>query len=111
MQLAGRKTDFDALGIGLTAITYDAREFLAAFHADAGLGFPLLQDIGARHVLAYGVLNEQYGPDSGNYGLPHPGIIWIGPEGVVRAKWAVPGYRDRPPLDAVIAEIRTQLGD
>lgn len=109
MQLAGSKDAFDALGIGLAAMTYDAREFLVAFQAEAGLGYPLLQDVGAVHVDGWGVRNEAYGPDDANYGIPHPGIVWIGSDGVVRAKWAVPGYRDRPPIGAVIAEIRAQL--
>lgn len=109
MQLARRKQDFDDLDVGLATITYDAREFLAAFHAEEDLGYPLLQDVDAVHVKAWGVLNEAYTPDDANYGIPHPGIVWIGPDGAVRAKWAVPGYRDRPPLDEVLAEIRGQL--
>ena len=109
MQLAGRKDAFDAQNVGLAAMTYDARELLAAFQEEAALGYPLLQDVDAVHVTAWGVLNEAYAPGNDNHGLPHPGIVWIDGDGVVRAKWAVPGYRDRPPLDAVLAEIRMQL--
>ena len=109
MQLARRKDAFDDLDIGLAAITYDAREILAAFHAEQDLDYPLLQDVAAANVNAYRVRNLAYGPDDGNYGVPHPGIVWIGAEGRVRAKWAVPGYRDRPPFDEVLAELRRQL--
>ena len=41
--------------------------------------------------------------------MPHPGIVWIGADGTVRAKWAVPGYRERPPFEAVRDTIRAQL--
>ena len=110
MQLAGRGEEFAELDIGLAAMTYDDRTILAGFAEENALGFPLLQDVAARHVLAYGVLNEAYPEGDDNYGLPHPGILWIGPHGVLRDKWWIPGYRSRPPLDEVLADIRTQLG-
>jgi len=109
VQLAGRSDEFEALGLGLAAMTYDERAVLAAFAAESGASFPLLQDVDAKHVLAFGVLNEAYPEGDENYGLPHPGILWIGLDGVLRDKWSVPGYRTRPPLDEVLADIRSAL--
>ena len=109
MQLAEWKDAFAELGVGVTAMTYDDRAVLAAFRAENDLGYPLLQDVDAAHVNAYGVLNADYPPGDDNYGLPHPGIVWIGADGTVRAKWAVPGYRERPPFEAVRDTIRAQL--
>ena len=109
MQLAQAEDDFAELGVGLAAITYDDRQVLAAFRTEHDLGYPLLQDLDALHVNRYGVRNEQYPPGDANYGLPHPGMLWIGRDGTIRAKWAVPGYRERPPIEAVVESIRAAL--
>ena len=47
------------------------------------------------------VRNEDYQPGEGGYGIPHPGILFIGADGVVELKFAVPGYRKRPPFEAI----------
>ena len=86
-------------------MTYDSQEVLDTFHFEQQLSYPLLQDQEARHVNAYGVRNEEYPPGHSAYGIPHPGIIFIAPEGIVRAKYAVPGYRDRPPFEELYADV------
>jgi peroxiredoxin len=86
-------------------MTYDSREILKSFHDAQGLDYPLLQDVDAQHVIAYGVLNEDYQPGDRGYGIPHPGILFIQPDGTVALKFAVPGYRGRPPLAEVFAAI------
>lgn len=82
-------------------MTYDSQEKLAAFHADKALPYPLLQDIDRKHVDAYGVRNQDFGPGHAGYGVPHPGIVYVGADGIVRAKFAVEGYRGRPPFEDV----------
>lgn len=88
-------------------MTYDDVSVLAAFHGAQGLKFPLLQDVDVKHVNAYGVRNQEYQPGDSGYGIPYPGVLYIGPDGTVLAKFAVPGYRQRPPfremLDAIVA--------
>ena len=78
---------------------------LADFHASQALNYPLLTDQDARHVSAYGVLNQDYGPGDMGYGIPYPGILYIASDGTILLKFAVPGYRQRPPFDALLAEI------
>ena len=92
-------------------MTYDDREILADFQSEQNLGYPLLQDVDAVHVKAYGVLNPDYEPGNRGYGIPLPGILYINREGTVVGKFAVPGYRQRPPLEAVYAAIQEQQGD
>ena len=82
-------------------MTYDSREILKAFHSERALNYPLLQDEAARHVDAYGIRNQDYGPGEMAFGIPHPGIIYITAAGAVALKFAIPGYRDRPPLAEV----------
>ena len=91
-------------------MTYDDVGVLASFHADHDLGYPMLQDVDVKHVNAYGIRNERYEPGDSGYGIPEPGILFIAPDGTVRAKFAVPGYRQRPPLETVLASIQALDG-
>ncbi len=83
-------------------MTYDEQNVLAKFHADNSLGYPLLQDVDVKHVNAYGIRNLNYNPGDGGYGIPEPGILYLSPDGVVLAKFAVPGYRTRPPFEEIL---------
>lgn len=100
--------------MAVAGMSYDRREVLAAFHADQQLGYPLLRDVDTRHFSAYGVLNPEYQPGDSAYGIPLPGVLFVSPQGVVRAKFAVPGYRERPELadihDAVAALVGADSG-
>ena len=91
--------------MNVAAMTYDSLEILETFHAAQQLDFPLLHDEDAMHVKALGVLNEDYAPGHQAYGIPHPGILFIGADGAIKAKYAVPGYRRRPPFDMLLADI------
>ena len=90
-------------------MTYDTIDKLAAFHGRMQLGYPLLHDEAARHVTALGILNEQYQPGDSAYGIPHPGILLLSPEGKVLARFAVPGYRQRPPFDELLAIVAARV--
>lgn len=110
VQLAERAQEFASLGVNVAGMTYDARVKLAAFHDTHDLPYPLLQDVEVRHVNAYGIRNRDYQPGEGGYGIPYPGILYIGADGTVLAKFAVPGYRSRPPFDEVLATIEALTG-
>ena len=86
-------------------MTYDSQETLKAFSEKESLQYPLLQDQDIKHVNALGIRNEAYGEDSAMYGIPHPGVIFIDAQGTVAAKYAVAGYRQRPPFDALLTHI------
>lgn len=86
-------------------MTYDDRSVLATFHEAQKLNYPLLQDEGLKHVNAYGVRNESYSEGDSGYGIPEPGILYVSPQGIVLLKFAVPGYRERPPLEEIYATI------
>ena len=96
--------------MAVAGMTYDNREILASFHAAQDLNYPLLQDEAARHVLAYGVLNEDYQPGDTGYGIPHPGILYIAADGTVLGKFAVKGYRQRPPFEDIVQAVANLQG-
>lgn len=89
----------------MAGMTYDDLEILAGFHDEEALQYPLLHDENAKHVNALGVRNMDYTEGQKAYGIPHPGILFIGADGTIRAKYAVPGYRRRPPFDALYMDI------
>lgn len=101
--------DFDALGVAIAAMSYDDAAANAAFAEDRGIGYPLLSDQGAKHVDALGIRNQDY--EAGHFaeGVPHPGVFYIDAKGVIALKRAVPGYRDRPPMDELLASVRILL--
>ena len=90
-------------------MTYDELPELKSFHQAESLGFQLLRDEQARHVNLFQVRDLGYQKDSGAYGIPYPGIFWITPDRRIKAKFAVPGFRDLSPLNEVYDEIKRLL--
>ena len=105
MQLEAHKTDIDELGIAVVVMTYDSLEALANFHSENEISYTMLRDVDAQHVNALGIRNEDYPEGHRAYGVPHPGVIYVDAEGIIRAKYAVAGYRERPPFDALIKHL------
>lgn len=101
---------FEALGVGVAGMTYDAPEHIRQFHDEWDLAFELLRDVDRQHVEAWGIRNEQYGEGSFGYGIPYPGVVLLSPEGTILAKFAEPGYRSRPDWDSVLDHVRTLVG-
>ncbi len=91
-------------------MSYDAVAENAAFAEDRGIGYPLLSDQGAKHVDALGVRNDSYGEGHFAEGVPHPGVFYVDGEGVIALKRAVPGYRDRPPMDELLKAVGALAG-
>ncbi len=102
MQLIEISDQFEAMGLNVAAMTYDSVEMLKTVEEDQGIEFTLLHDEGITHVNALGILNEDYEPDSRAYGVPHPGIFLISPDGIIRYKFAEEGYRIRPDFGNVL---------
>ena len=102
--------DFEALGVNMAALSYDDVEVLADFAEAEGIGYALLSDVGSKHIDALGIRNEQYEEGHFAHGVPHPGVFFIDPAGMIRLKRAVPGYRERPPLAELRSAVQAQVG-
>ena len=105
VQLEEWRQAFEEVGVNIAAMTYDSVDVLKGFHDSEELGYPLLHDEKARHVNGFGVPDEDLGQ-----GIPRPGMFWLAPDGSISAKFAVPGYRTRPPLAEVLASISAAVG-
>jgi peroxiredoxin len=109
VQLESVKQILVPLGVAVAAMTYDAVETNARFQARHKVTYTLLSDIGARHVTAFGILNEQYAPGHRFYGIAHPGMMLVSPEGKIVARFAEANFRQRPDYDEVVTAVRTWL--
>jgi peroxiredoxin len=109
VQLESWRERFEAIGVNVAGMTYDGTAITKKFHSEESLGFPLLQDENVKHVSAFGILNEDYEPGHRGYGIPHPGIFYLGPDGTILLKFAIPGYRQRPPLETVFNQVQEQI--
>ena len=106
VELEEHSDAFRELGIALAAMTYDSVEVLAGFHSEESLSYPLLRDEDAKHVNALGILNDSYEQGHQAYGIPHPGVLYVDAEGVIRAKYAIRGFRNRPPFEALLDHLQ-----
>lgn len=97
-------------GYTLTAISYDPPEVLAGFAKRQSILYALLSDTNSRMIDAFKLRDPQYKPDSFAYGVPQPSIFIISPKGIVQSKLAEEGYKNRPPVATVIAEVDRVLG-
>ena len=101
--------DFEALGVNLAALSYDDGDTFAEFAEAQDIGYALLSDRRARYIGKLGIRNKQYERGHFAHGVPHPGVFFINADGVIRLKRAVPGYRDRPPLDELLSAVRQDV--
>jgi peroxiredoxin len=101
MRLQERKSSFDANGIGLVAITYDHPDVQRVFINRHEITIPLLSDQESATFRNLGILNTNHQPGDAEYGVPHPGAIVVGRDGIVRGKLFV----ENPNLRVYSSEI------
>jgi peroxiredoxin len=110
IQLQENKAAFDAAGIGMVAITYDAPALQQTFIDRFGITIPVLSDIDALSFKTLGILNEEYQAGDFQYGIPHPGMIVIDRDGMVVGKLFLKDYSSRVDPVAALAFAGTALG-
>ena len=108
IDLRGAQDALKAKGYGLAALSYDSPEVLAQFAARRDIGYPLLSDPKSATIDAYGIRDPQYPAGHMAHGVPLPAIFILSRDGVVQAKLAEEGYRNRPPT-AVVLETVSRL--
>ena len=96
--------------MNVVAVTYDDPEVLFALASGQGLGYTLLSDPDGEYMGALGIRNEEYGPGSPGFGIPHPGIMLIDASRTVLYKAALENYRARPPFAELFDAVRTAAG-
>ena len=110
IQLQQHSADFEAAGIGMVAMTYDAPPLLQAFATRHDITIALLSDVGALSFKTLGILNDQYRKGDFEYGIPHPGMIVINPQGEVVGKLFLESCSSRVDSAAALAFAEAALG-
>jgi peroxiredoxin len=110
VQLQEHSAAYEAAGIGMVAITYDDPQLQQVFIDKFGITIPVLSDIDALSFKTLGILNEQYQEGDAKYGIPHPGMIVIDPQGVVVGKLFLEAYSSRVDSAAALAFAKEALG-
>ncbi len=109
VQLQGSLDGFHEAGIGVVALTYDAPGLQQAFVEKNAIQYPFLSDVDATTVKALGILNEDYAPGDGAYGIPHPGVFIVDPQMKIVGKIFVDEYSKRVTAESVLATARELL--
>ncbi|MEZ6000108.1 redoxin domain-containing protein [Hyphomonas sp.] len=89
-------------GWTLIGVSYDSPETLADFKAAKSLPYGLYSDTGSAAIDAFDLRNPDVPAGSRFDGIPHPAIIFIAADGTVKAVMREEGYKNRPPVDAVL---------
>ena len=110
IQLQEHKNDFDEAGIGMVAITYDQPDQQQQFIDKFAITIPVLADIDALSFSTLGILNEAYQPGDSRYGIPHPGMIIVDPDGKVVGKLFLEAYSSRVDSSAALTFAKEALG-
>jgi peroxiredoxin len=107
VQLTDIVSQFEAMGINVATITYDAVDVLKIVEEDQGIEFPLLHDEAVSHVNAFGIRNLDYEPGERAYGIPYPGMFLVSPDGIIKFKFAEESFRNRPDFANVLEAAAT----
>jgi peroxiredoxin len=98
--------DLKAEGYPLVALSYDSQEKLQSFSDQNKLGYTLVADKGSVVIDAFGLRNAEMAGKGRFDGIPHPMILIIGADGVVKAKLYEPSYQKRPPSPLVLQTVQ-----
>jgi peroxiredoxin len=94
-QLNENLGSFEQAGINVVGLTYDSPEGQQPFKDKFSIAYPILSDNDAATVKILGILNEQYSPGEGAYGIGHPGAFVIDTNGVIVGKVFIEAYSSR----------------
>lgn len=105
MDINSGVAEIEKRGYHVAALSYDAPTALASFTARRGISYTLLSDPGSTVIDRYKLRDPAYPPGSKAYGVPRPIIFVIDRAGIIQAKLYEEGFKTRPPVSAVIAQI------
>jgi len=112
LELEDVADDLAAAGWAMSLVTYDSPEILKAFGDKSEISYTLLSDADSVMIDAFKLRNTSMTPGSRFDGVPHPAIVWISKDGVVRGFMREDGYKDRPPSESLpqVAALLNEAG-
>jgi AhpC/TSA family/Thiol:disulfide interchange protein DsbD, N-terminal len=95
VELEKNKAQFDKLGLGVAAVSYDSVAVLHAFAERRGIHFPLLSDEDSKTIRELNILNDTVPKDNAFFGIPFPGSFVLDAQGHIVAKYFEDDFRER----------------
>ena len=95
----------DRFGSLPKAQQYEALLLAALSGQQRDIDIALLSDPDSAAIDAFGLRNESYANNPKVYGVPHPVVFVVSPDGEIQAKLYEESYKDRPAIEAILDEI------
>jgi peroxiredoxin len=105
--LEGIRGQIEARGWKIATISTDTVAELARFTQRRSIGYTMLSDEQAQIVRRLDLLDPTQPPGRRHNGLPVPTVLFLSPQGEVRARLGDADYRVRPAPDVVLATLDT----
>lgn len=106
IELGRNKDKFEREGYSIVGVSYDSVDKLKKFDSKFNPEFTLLSDTDSRLIQKFGIIDDSHKEGSFAFGVPKPTIYIIGKNGVIQSILAEEGYKLRPEIADVIAEIQ-----
>jgi peroxiredoxin len=87
VELEENQPEFQKLGLGVAAISYDSVAILHDFAVRKGIRVPLLSDSNSAVIRRTGLLNDTISKDNMAFGIPYPGVFVLDANGVITDKY------------------------
>lgn len=97
--------EIERRGYRLVGVSYEGPEVNKAFALRRGITYPLLSDVDAKTIAAWGLRDPQYPQGHRAFGVPRPVIYVIDRQNMIRARLAEETYQNRPPVAVLVRTI------
>jgi len=102
VQLQAALPKYTAQGFGVATISYDSVDILQTFGKRVGITYTMLSDPDSQVIREFGILNTDVPKTSPQFGIPHPGMFIVDPNGKIIAKYFEEDYRERFTPDTIL---------
>ena len=99
-----------AVGWNVVSVTYDSPEVLRTFREKTGISLGLLSDEGSVAIDAFNLRNKGVKPGGKSVGVPHPAVVFVGSDGMVKEMLRHKGYQTRPSAEDVVNAAKVLAG-
>ncbi len=106
LELNKNAKKFSDAGYPVVSVSYDGLKQIEKFVTKNKPTITLLSDPASDIIRAFGILNEASAKGTMSYGIPHPGVYIVSKDKKVQAKFFKKGYKDRPSVNELLAEIK-----
>jgi len=96
---------FKDIGYEVVSVSYDSAAILKKFSEEKNIPYKMLSDQSSKSIAAFGILNLKYKAGSRFFGIPHPTVYAIGPEGIITHIFSEDGYQARPPIAGILTAL------